>query len=173
MVKTTTNCRSIVVLFLLTALALLSLTVGCGEDPFKEGQSHLGLHHRWQLEAFITEGATTISVDDPTKYTISLIYYDTTTLRSDCNSCEGRYFHDDSSLRFSELACTQASCGPESFDPQFRAAVSTVFAYEVRDEQRNDKGTYGGGPTLSIPSGPLFLMYDGGVMRLTKAPSDD
>jgi heat shock protein HslJ len=143
--------------FLLTVLALLSLASGCDLDPYKEEQDHINrmaLQTRWQLEAFINEDATTITVDDPERYIVRL-YYDTAKLRSDCNSCEGRYLVDGSSFNFIGLTCTEVSCGPQSFDPQFRAAVSTVFAWEIR------------------PSGPLFLVYDGGKMRLTKAPSGD
>lgn len=118
------------------------MAAGCSSD----NDPNTFLFDTWQLQEFVLDDGTTVTVDDPLKYTVTFNTDHTANIRSDCNSCSGRFDADDKDLSFGPLACTLAACAAGSFDTQFQAALGTVSSYTIDTS--------------------LFLDYAGGTMRL-------
>lgn len=136
----TRNVALVAAVAMLLAGGLTS--VGCSSDddpnPF--------LYATWQLQEFVLDDGTTVTVVDPTKYTVEFRTDHTATIRSDCNSCSGGFTADDKDLSFGLLACTLAACPSGSLDTQFQTALGSVSSYTINTS--------------------LFLDYEGGTMRL-------
>lgn len=113
------------------ALLLAMFTLGaiaCDENPVAPtGFSNI----TWTLESIERAGSPTITIPNPDQFTIRLEDNGQASLRADCNTCNGRYALDGSSISISALACTRAFCSLASFDGTYTAALESVRSVTV------------------------------------------
>ena len=129
------------------ALLLLMLTLGavaCDDNPV--GPTGIA-NVTWKLESIERVGSPTISIPNPEQYTLRLEDNGQASLRADCNTCNGRYSLDGSSISLSALACTRAFCNLASFDGTYTAALESVRSVTVS------------GNTLTISGPGLTLRF--------------
>lgn len=86
----------------------------------------------WKLESIEQAGAATITIANPDRFTIRLEADGRANVGADCNSCNGRYTLDGTSIAFSAMACTRAFCGT-AIDTTYSAALSTIRTITVSD----------------------------------------
>lgn len=101
----------------------------------------------WQLVKIQGSDGTTITPDDPAKYTIEFLADNAVAMRIDCNRARGVWKSPaPSQLEFGPMAVTRVACPPGSLYDRFARDVGYVRSYAVRN-------------------GHLFvaLMADGGV----------
>jgi heat shock protein HslJ len=125
-----------------TALLCL-LAIGlpaCDDDAFDPARV-TGLE--WRLESFQRPDGAVMPAG-PGRYTLTLEPDGSARVRSDCNSCFGRYTLSGSSLTVDTLGCTRVFCGDTSLDqPYVRALQSarTVDGNESRLVVSGSEGT--------------------------------
>jgi len=85
----------------------------------------------WKLESIERAGSPAISIPNPEQYTLRLEDNGQASLRADCNTCNGRYALDGSSISISAVACTRAFCSLASFDGNYTAALESIRAVAV------------------------------------------
>jgi len=139
--KETAILKRILTAVLAVVLAVGLAAAGCSSDNDPDPL----LYATWQLQEFVLDDGTVITPDDPLKYTVTFNTDGTANIRSDCNSCSGRFSADDDSLSFGVLACTLAACASGSLDTTFQAALGTASDYNIETS--------------------LYLDYEGGTMR--------
>jgi heat shock protein HslJ len=131
-------------------VAAIALLAACQSSPTSSSNlstaSEAPLTGVWALQSFDLSGGQSVTVSDPASYTLELASDGTAHVRADCNVCDGGYELADATLRLGALACTRASCPPESLDFEYLQALSSTSSIE-----RN--GT------------ELRIGYDGGVLR--------
>ncbi len=108
----------------------------------------------WQWTGTAYGDGSTLTVDDPTRYTLLLQVDGTLQVQADCNQGAGSYVVDGNNLTFGPIAMTAMACPPDSLDGQFLQELGTVVTY-VTD-----------GPDLV-----LNLEADSGNMRFSAAPA--
>jgi heat shock protein HslJ len=108
----------------------------------------------WQWTGSTYGDDSTLIVDDPSRYTLTLQVDGTVQVQADCNRGAGTYTIDGSSLTFGPMAMTMMACPPDSLDGQYLQELGLVASY-VTD-----------GADLI-----LNLMADGGSMRFSPAPA--
>lgn len=86
----------------------------------------------WKLESIEQAGAATITIANPDRFTVRLEADGRVNVGADCNSCNGRYTLDGSSIAFSAMACTRAFCGT-AIDTTYSAALATIRTITVSD----------------------------------------
>jgi heat shock protein HslJ len=131
----------------LWALLPLMLTLGavaCDDNPV--GPTGIA-NVTWKLESIERVGSPAISIPNPEQYTLRLEENGQASLRADCNTCNGRYSLDGSSISLSALACTRAFCSLASFDGNYTAALESVRSVNVS------------GNTLTITGPGLTLRF--------------
>lgn len=118
----------------LPLMLLLALCVSaCGDDnPFAPSAI---VNKTWKLETIERTGTATITVPNPDLYTLRLEDDNRLAIRTDCNSCSGRYELNGDSLTFSNLACTLAFCGASSLDASFSSALNQVRSVTISGQQ--------------------------------------
>lgn len=133
------------------AVPLLALTVAMpasafAQTPPQSSSADLG-GTSWRLVKFQGSDDTTVTPDDPAKYTISFGADGSLNARIDCNRGRGKWKSSGSSqLELGPLALTRAKCPPGSLHDQIVKQWSYIRSYVIKD-------------------GHLFLslMADGGI----------
>ena len=101
----------------------------------------------WQLVKIQGSDGTTVTPDDPAKYTIEFLADNAVAMRIDCNRARGVWKSPaPSQLEFGPMAVTRVACPPGSLYDRLARDVGYVRSYAVRN-------------------GHLFvaLMADGGI----------
>lgn len=127
-------------MILIAAWACTSCDSGASTSSLFEAQG------RWQLQNFALDDGSTTEIPFPENYTIRFNADGNAQVRADCNLCTGDYQVESTTLTIGLLACTRAFCGPDSFDNQYIAALSSTSSYTRRGDE-------------------LSLDYTGGAMR--------
>lgn len=89
----------------------------------------------WKLESIERTGMPTVAIPNPEQYTLRLEDNGRLNVRADCNSCNGRYSLDGSSLSVNGVACTRAFCGLGSFDENYAVALENVRSLSIDGER--------------------------------------
>jgi heat shock protein HslJ len=77
-----------------------------------------------------------VTVADPTRYTVRFGSDGSVSARVDCNRCGGRYRIESAALTVNPvLACTRAACALPSLGDQFTAALTSVSSYIQRESE--------------------------------------
>jgi heat shock protein HslJ len=88
----------------------------------------------WQLVKIQGSDGTTITPDDPAKYTIEFLADGAVAMRIDCNRVRGAWRSPaPSRLEFGPMAVTRVACPPGSLYDRFARDVGTVRSYAVRN----------------------------------------
>ena len=124
-------------LFLLVMMLAVA-GAGCDENPVSPSQIQ---HVTWKLEAIERAGSPAIVIPNPEQYTLRLEDAGRLSVRADCNTCNGRYSLDGSSLSMSVMACTRAFCGLGSFDDNYASALENVRSATVSGNQLTMTGS--------------------------------
>jgi len=86
----------------------------------------------WEWNGFQSSDDTTVTPDDPSRYTIEFMADGTFAIGADCNRGRGSYTRDGSTIDLTVKALTRAMCPPGSLSNEFIGyldqAVSLVFA---------------------------------------------
>jgi len=112
-------------------LLLLDLPLAsCGTSP--TGPSTLqGVV--WKLVTLEKAGST-VTIADPTHFTVQFGAEGTLGIRADCNNCFGRYEVTGQALRVvGGLGCTLVYCPSEPVDFEFTSALTAVTSMELKD----------------------------------------
>ena len=124
----------------------------------------------WQWEQTVTPVDTT-TVDDPTKYTLTLLPGGEYRFTADCNSGSGSYsLPEPSRISFEPGLMTMAECGPDSLSDQFLQELSASAIYFFQDgklflDMQYDSGTMRFGEALGIA--PEQISLDTGKLPLS------
>jgi heat shock protein HslJ len=106
--------------------SVCALLVACDEaGPTAPSRSDM-LNTAWQLHSITRPGDVTVTVPDPSRFTLLFRDDGRVSLRADCNSCSGSFQLDGSQLRARALACTRAFCGTDSLDTEFLRVFDDV-----------------------------------------------
>jgi heat shock protein HslJ len=108
----------------LFALVVVAIAMGCDENPV--GPTPIK-DVKWKLETIERSGSPAVQVPNPEQYTLRLEGDGRLNARADCNTCNGRYSLNGTSLSIvSPLACTRAFCGSTSLDSSYVAALESA-----------------------------------------------
>ena len=116
-------------------LAALLLPIACGvraPAPPRNAVAGLG-GTSWQLVKFQSSDDTTLTPDDPAKYTIAFGVDGNVSARIDCNRGRGAKSSGPNQLRFGPLALTRAICPPGSIHDRIVKDGEFVRSYILRD----------------------------------------
>ncbi len=91
--------------------------------------------NRWRLVSLVETGSTPITIDDPSRYTLEFAADGQLSVRSDCNTCGGRYSLSGSSIEIGPVACTRAFCGDTSRDAAYTSALDKARSASVDDDE--------------------------------------
>lgn len=116
--------------------------------------SLLGTKWQW-VEAVYADG-TSVTVDDPTRYTLILGEDGNAAIQADCNTGGGPYTLDGNNLTFSPLRITLMACPEGSLDIRFLEGLSNTAGY-----------------TLEGDALVLSLKDDAGTLRFQAAPAEE
>ena len=119
-------------------LVLAVAGVGCDENPVGPTQIQ---NVTWKLEAIERAGSPAIAIPNPEQYTLRLEDGGRLSVRADCNTCNGRYSLDGSSLSMSAMACTRAFCGLGSFDDNYASALENIRSATISGTQLTMTGS--------------------------------
>jgi heat shock protein HslJ len=92
----------------------------------------------WQWEAFVdTADLNSILVDDPSRYTVTLLPEGQASIKADCNMVSMGYELDGSSISFTGPGIsTMAMCPPDSLDQQFLGFLENVVTWVMGPEDK-------------------------------------
>lgn len=110
----------------------------------------------WQWTESLYGDSTSVTVDDPTRYTMELMADGNVALQADCNRVLGTYVLDGSSLSITLGPSTMAACPPDSLADTFTRDLSGAASY-VMD-----------GADLVVA-----MMADAGTMRFVAASAPE
>lgn len=114
------------------------------------------------------DGATTLTVDDPTRYQVLFGPDATYFLRADCNTGSGGYSGEGdettNALTITPGISTLVACGPESLDTEFTTNLFTTESYTF-DEDGNLR--------LALADGGTMVFANGGAATELPAPTQD
>jgi heat shock protein HslJ len=110
---------------------------GCDESPVSPSEL---TNITWKLESIERTGSAPVAIPNPEEYTLRLEDNGRANVRADCNSCNGRYSLDGSSLSITAVACTRAFCGLGSFDGNYADALENVRSAAVSGNQLTIRG---------------------------------
>ena len=107
------------------ALAIPALPLLAGGAPESDVSSDLtAVTWRWQRT--LMNDDTSVTPEDPSRYTITFHDDDTVSARVDCNQMGGTYKLAGASISIDLTHGTRAMCPPESFDMEFQREISEV-----------------------------------------------
>jgi heat shock protein HslJ len=106
----------------------------------------------WKWYEFVSPVGKTV-VDIPNNYTADFKADGTVHVRADCNTGNGTYIADGSSIKVEVLAMTRAACPPSSLSDEFVRALNEAVLYQIE-----------GGVLL------MDLPMDSGTMKLAVNP---
>ncbi len=132
------------IMILLAGWALTSCDGGTSSSEVS------GIQGSWQLQSFMLDDGTNVSIPNPENYTARFTAEGTVNALADCNNCNSSYETTSGSITIGMLACTRAYCGDASLDAQYTAALSSASSFSR------------GGDVL-------LLTYNGGTMRFLTA----
>jgi heat shock protein HslJ len=89
----------------------------------------------WEWERFLGGDGSQIAVDDPSRYTLTLLPDGTYQIKADCNVAGGAYTLDGSHLTLEPGPTTLAECGPDSLYNKFLANLGHVRTYVMDDDK--------------------------------------
>jgi heat shock protein HslJ len=118
-------------------IAALAVSAGCEDNPTAPSNV---IARNWQLVSFQTEGSGLVTVQDPSRYTLRLEEDGRASVKSDCNSCAGRYTLAGSTLELGPVACTKVACGDDSLDQTYARALEGRKTVEIDDSQLTVRG---------------------------------
>jgi heat shock protein HslJ len=91
---------------------------------------------QWSLTSLQPAGAASISIEDPTKYTVRFETDGKINVVADCNSCSGTYALSDSTLSITgSLTCTEIACPAGSQSAPFLAIVGAQSSTLDRNDE--------------------------------------
>ena len=106
----------------------------------------------WQLTG-ITKVDGNITINDPTRYTISFNADGTANLQSDCNVGGATYtVGEGSALTITPGVSTMAFCGPGSFDQIFLGGLTNAMGYRVEEGNLLIDMLYESGTLMFVPA---------------------
>lgn len=117
---------------LLALTAALAFTIACDNNPVAPSDV---IGEAWRLVSLAQTGSTPITIDDPTKYTVTFQEDDRVGVKSDCNTCGGPFSLSESSIEMGPLACTKVACGEGSQDVAFTRALDSSRSIELDDNE--------------------------------------
>jgi para-nitrobenzyl esterase len=121
---------------MLSVVGGLLLPIACGVGapaPPRNAVAGLG-GTSWQLVKFQSSDDTTLTPDDPAKYTIAFGVDGSVSARIDCNHGRGAWKSSGSNqLRFGPLALTRAICPPGSIHDRIVKDWKFVRSYILKD----------------------------------------
>jgi heat shock protein HslJ len=124
---------------------LLAVTaIACDDNPVRPSEIR---DITWKLESIERAGSAVITIPNPEQYTLRLEDNGQVHVRADCNTCNGRYSLDGSTLSISAVACTRAFCTLASFDGNYTAALENIRSATVS------------GNTLTVTGSGLTLRF--------------
>jgi heat shock protein HslJ len=126
--------RRLASLFPLLTLAVLG---GCsGSGGTAPETRPLQTDVEWQLVSIEPVAEPSVTVADPTRYTVRFGSDGSVSARVDCNRCGGRYRIESAALTVNPvLACTRAACALPSLGDQLTAALTSVSSYIQRESE--------------------------------------
>jgi heat shock protein HslJ len=89
----------------------------------------------WTWQRFLSGDGSTIEVDDPDRYTLTLKPDGTYHVEADCNLSSGSYTLAEGSLLLAAGPTTLAACGPESLSDRYLTLLGHVRTYLLEGEQ--------------------------------------
>jgi len=98
----------------------------------------------WKLQSLTFPDSTTVTVSDPSQFTLELRDGGLVALRLDCNRGSGGYTITGATLTLTPLAVTKAYCGSDSLDTQYLRLLgetTTVTARTTSLELASSRGT--------------------------------
>lgn len=104
---------------------LLSVSPPTPQPP----QGDPNLVGKWNWTEFTSPAGEKIIVPDPTQYTVEFTAGGTASAKADCNSGNGTYTADGSSINIQINALTRALCSPGSYSEQYVAALNNAALY--------------------------------------------
>lgn len=103
---------------------LLAIGLGCDDNPV--GPTPIR-DVTWKLESIERPGSPSVAVPNPEQYTLRLESDGRLNIRADCNTCNGRYSLNGTSISIvSPMACTRAFCSLSSLDGSYVAALESA-----------------------------------------------
>jgi heat shock protein HslJ len=112
-------------------LLMLAVLGGCsGSGGTAPETRRLRTDAEWQLVSIEPVAQPSVTVADPTRYTVRFGSDGSVSARVDCNRCGGRYRIEGAALSVNPvLACTRAACALPSLGNQFTAALTSLSGY--------------------------------------------
>jgi heat shock protein HslJ len=104
----------------------------------------------WEWALFQSMDDTTVTPDDPSRYTIEFLNDGTLAIGADCNRGRGTYTRDGSSIEMTVTALTRAFCGEQSLSDDFLRYIESANTLVFQDGQLH-----------------LALPMDSGILSLT------
>jgi heat shock protein HslJ len=98
----------------------------------------------WELQRIDGGPGSSTAIPSPDRFTLRLGADGMASVRSDCNTCVGRYTLDGSSVSMPALACTKAFCGT-GLDQTYAEALSQARTMATSSDELVLRG-----PTSSL-----------------------
>jgi heat shock protein HslJ len=117
---------------LLALTSAVAFTIACDSNPIAPSDV---IGDTWRLVSLVQTGSTPVTIDDPTKYTLTFQDDERVGVKSDCNTCGGPFALSDSSLEMGPLACTKVACGEGSQDVAFTRALDSSRSVSLDDDE--------------------------------------
>jgi heat shock protein HslJ len=88
----------------------------------------------WQWEAYRDQaGLNDIAVAEPARYTLQFLSDGSYQIKADCNTGQGSYALEGSTLKLEPGPMTMAACAPDSRDADFVGLLADVASYLIAD----------------------------------------
>lgn len=139
----------------ISVLSAIVFVAGCaGQTESKASAADPLKDTRWQLVKIEYMDDTTVTPDDPGKYTLAFDAQGKVSIQADCNRMSGTYtFTAPSGLEFGPLLSTRAACPPESLYNRLANDLPDIRSFVIKDGDLH-----------------LALMVDGGIYHFTPMP---
>jgi heat shock protein HslJ len=88
----------------------------------------------WHLERATLADGSSVTPDDPARYTVQFRRDGTVAIQADCNSGSGNYNLDGANLSIDQIATTLVGCPPESLGDRYLEWLAGVVSYAFDGE---------------------------------------